>query len=61
MPFVDAHFVGNVCDGASGPDPIDQESLAAYVSRVLGWGLYRETLACAVADHLAIEAGERVV
>jgi hypothetical protein len=61
LPIADAHFIGNVRDGATGPDPIDQESLAAHLSRVLGWELYRETLARAVADHLAIQTGERVV
>lgn len=48
-------------DGVTGLDPIDQESLAAHLSRVWGWDLYRETLACAVAGHLAIETGDRVV
>jgi hypothetical protein len=59
LPIADAHFIGNVRDGATGPDPIDQESLAAHLSRVLRWDLYRETLARAVADHLAIETGQR--
>ncbi|MET7728532.1 hypothetical protein ABZT44_48740 [Streptomyces mirabilis] len=41
MPIVDAHFVGNVRDGATGQYPIDQESLAEHLSRVRKLGAVR--------------------
>ncbi|WP_327580411.1 MULTISPECIES: hypothetical protein [unclassified Streptomyces] len=54
MPSIDAHSIGNVRDGATGPDSIDQESLVVHRQSGMG-GRSRETPARAVADHLAIE------